>query len=100
MSDVATFKDLETVIARVLNLALTLGGLTAFFMLIVGGFKFLTSSGDPKQIESAKNTITWAIGGLVVAIGSWFILNLIADFTGIDKTTFFDFSLTDDPTSP
>jgi type IV secretion system pilin len=95
MSDVATFKDLETIIERIIQLALSLGGLVAFIMLIVGGFKFLTSSGDPKQAESAKNTITWAIGGLIVAIGAWFILNLIVDFTGLDKTTFFNFSITD-----
>jgi hypothetical protein len=91
----ATFKDLEDIIARVFNLALTLGGLIAFVMLIVGGFKFLTSSGDPKQAESAKNTVTWAVGGLIVAITTWFILNLIADFTGMDKTTFFEFSIVD-----
>ena len=84
----ATFKDLEIILARILNLALSLGGLTAFVMLIVGGFKFLTSGGDPKQLESAKNTITWAIGGLVVAIGAWFILGLISDFTGIELTKF------------
>lgn len=95
MSDVATFKDLETIIQRIIQLALSLGGLTTFIMLIVGGFKFLTSSGDPKQAESAKNTITWAIGGLIIAISAWFILNLIADFTGIDKTTLFNFSITE-----
>lgn len=96
----ADFTHLDLIIQHVIQLALSLGGLAAFVMLIVGGFKFLTSSGDPKQVESAKNTITWAIGGLVVAIGTWFILNLIADFTGISIDTLLNFSLTDDPVSP
>ncbi len=85
---VATFKDLESIIARILNLALSLGGLTAFIMLIVGGFKFLTSGGDPKQTQSAQSTITWAIAGLLIAIAAWFILGLISDFTGIDLSKF------------
>jgi hypothetical protein len=95
MSDAATFKDLEVIIQHIIQLALTLGGLAAFVMLIVGGFKFLTSSGDPKQAESAKNTVTWAVGGLIVAIATWFILNLIVDFTGLEPDTFFKFSITD-----
>jgi len=93
MSDPASFKDLETIFARILNLALTLGGITAFIMLIVGGFRFLTSSGDPKQTQAAGQTITMAIVGLLVAIGSWFILGLLGNLTGLDLTTF---SLTGD----
>lgn len=84
----ATFKDLEGIIQRIFNLALSLGGLTVFIMLIVGGFKFLTSGGDPKQTQSAQNTLTWAIIGLITAIAAWFILNLIANFTDIDLLEF------------
>jgi hypothetical protein len=51
-------------------------------MLIVGAYRIIFSGGDPKSVEAGKNTITYAIMGLVVAIAAWFILNTIANFTG------------------
>ncbi len=89
----ATLQSLEGIIQNILELALSLGGLAAFVMLIVGGFKYLASGGDPKQAESARSTITMAIVGLLVAIGAWLILNFISDFTGIGDPL-FNFSIT------
>jgi hypothetical protein len=43
-------------------------GVAAVIMIIIGGFKYMVSSGDPKNIESAKNTILFAIIGLVIAL--------------------------------
>lgn len=85
---VATFFDLEIMVKNIIQVALTLGGIAVFVMLIVGGFKYLTSGGDPKQTASANSTITMAIVGLLAAIGAWFILKLLADLTGIDLFTF------------
>jgi len=84
----ATLKGLEVIFSRILSLATTAAGLVCFMMLIVGGFKYLTSAGDPKQTASAQATLTWAIVGLVAIIGAWFILQLIKHFTGIDVTIF------------
>lgn len=89
----AKLSDLEFIFQRFLNLALTLAGLAVFVMLIVGGFRYLTSGGDPKQTEAAQKTITMAIVGLITALASWFILNLIAHFTGL-QDQLFNFSLT------
>lgn len=86
--EVATFSDLEIIFTNVLNIALTLGGLTVFIMLIVGGFKYLTSGGDPKQTASASSTITMAVIGLLVAISTWFIFQLLNRITGINLLNF------------
>lgn len=91
--DPASLKDLEGIIERILEIALSLGGLTAFIMLIVGGFKYLVSGGDPKQTDAARSTITMAIVGIIIAIGAWFILSLLADLTGINL---FEFSINPD----
>jgi len=88
ISDPATLKDFEFIFSRILSLATTLAGLVCFIMLIIGGFKYLTSTGDPKQTASAKGTITWAIVGLVIIIGSWFVLQLIEEITGVRVTIF------------
>lgn len=91
--DPAKLSYLETIFANFLNLALTLAGLAVFIMLIIGGFRYLTSGGDPKQTEAAQKTITMAIVGLLVAIASWLILKFIAYFTGLEDQL-FNFSLT------
>lgn len=56
-------------------------GVASVIMLIVGGIKYITSSGDANSITSAKNTILYALIGLVVFIFSQaiviFVINRI-----------------------
>jgi len=85
---VAQIQALECIILQFLHIIVRLAGLAAFVMIIVGGFKYLTSAGDPKAVESARNTLTSAILGLALVIGSWFILRFIEEFTGIPVTQF------------
>jgi len=54
-------------------------------MLIIGSFKLLTSGGDPKAVDAGKQTVTFAIIGLVVAVSAWLILSLVARFTGVEQ---------------
>jgi len=56
---------------------IALGGLATFFALVMGGFQYLTSMGEPAKITEAKNRISSAIFGLVLLLGSWLILNTI-----------------------
>lgn len=42
--------------------------IVATIFIFVGGIKYLTSTGDPGRIASAKNTLQYAIIGLIVAI--------------------------------
>lgn len=86
--DVATIKGLEAVFSNVITIALAMGGVAVFVMFLIGGFKFLTSGGDPKAIEAAKGTLTHAIIGLVVLVLAFTILQFIKYFTGVDVTTF------------
>lgn len=78
----AKLSDLETVFGSAVTSLLALGGIVLFLMLLSGGFKYLTSGGDPKATESAQKTLTYAIGGLVMLAGSFLILKIIGDFTG------------------
>jgi len=86
--DPATLEDLETVFSTFLTTITTVLGFVSLIMVIVGGFKYITSQGDPKAISSARNTITWAIIGLVFVIISWLILVFIGKFTGLNLTKF------------
>lgn len=84
----ATIKDLEVVFARVIGIATQLAGLGLFVMLVVGGFKYLTSRGDQQKTAEAQATMTWAIIGLVVIITGWLILKILSSVLGIDLLIF------------
>ena len=69
--------DANPLIVSVVNLLLYIVGIVAVIMIIVGGMKYLTSSGDSGKVTSAKNTVVYAVVGLLVAIFSWVIVNFI-----------------------
>jgi hypothetical protein len=56
---------------------IALGGLAAFISLIIGGFQYLTSMGEPARLAEAKDRIKSAFFGLILLLGSWLILNAI-----------------------
>lgn len=88
VNGVATIEGLECLFSNLLNVATTLAGIVFGIMLIVGGFKFIFAGGNPEGVKSAQNTLTFAVIGLVVMIGAWFVLLLIKQFTGVDVTEF------------
>lgn len=58
--------DAQGLITGAINIISLVVGIVAVIMIIVGGFKYITSSGDSGKVGSAKNTILYAIIGLVV----------------------------------
>lgn len=86
----ATLQGIECLIANVLSVAVTLIGLVGLIMMIVGAFRYLISGGNSKETETARNTLTFAVVGLVLALASFVILNLIAQFTGVQQVLEFD----------
>lgn len=56
---------------------IALGGLAAFVALVIAGFYYLTSMGDPGKIREAKDRINSAVLGLILLMGSWIILHEI-----------------------
>ena len=75
----AVFEDLEYVMNKGLEAIFALGGLVGFAYIIIGGFKYLTAGGDEKAIMAAKQTLTWAVIGLLVVVASFLILKTLAD---------------------
>lgn len=59
------------------NLALAIVGFLSVVMLIWGGLRYITSGGDSKEITDAKNTILYAIIGLIIAVLSFAIINFV-----------------------
>lgn len=90
---VASLKGIEAIFQNLLAIFTTVVGLAAFLMFIVGAFLYLTSGGNSKGTEAAKNSITYGIIGLIVALMAFFILQVIATFTGVDAILEFNLGL-------
>jgi glucose uptake protein GlcU len=52
-------------------------GAVAVIMIIIGGIRYTVSQGDQSQVSSAKNTILYAVIGLLVAIFAYAIVNFV-----------------------
>lgn len=63
----------------IVNVLLLLIGAISVIMIVIGGFKYVTSNGDQNSIASAKNTILYAVIGLIVAIMASAIVNFVVD---------------------
>ncbi len=69
--------DLTPIAVPIVNTLLMIVAIVAVIMIILGGIKYAMSNGDSGKVTSAKNTITYAIVGLVVAILSYGIVNFV-----------------------
>lgn len=86
--DPAGLKEIEQVFSNVISVIVGLGFIATLVMLILAGFKYLTSGGEPKAIQQAHLTVTWALLGILFLAIAWLILQLIQAFTGIEVTVF------------
>ena len=59
-------EGVNSLITTVINIFSLVVGVVAVIMIIIGGLKYITSGGDSGNITGAKNTILYAIVGLVV----------------------------------
>lgn len=65
------------VVKNVLEVVFGAMGGIALIIIARAGFKYVTSQGEPQEIEKAKNTILYAIAGLVVSIIAFSIVNFV-----------------------
>jgi hypothetical protein len=73
------------VFSIVANTLIFLVGAVAVIYLIIGGVRYVVSSGDSKAVESAKNTILYAIIGIVVAVISFALVSFVIN--ALNKAT-------------
>jgi len=58
--------NINSLITNIINIFSWVVGVTAVIMIIIGGFRYVTSNGDSNGMTSARNTIIYAIIGLVI----------------------------------
>ncbi len=88
---VATIQCIPVLIKLLINAAFSFVGITALFFIIWSGVQLVTASGeDPKQVEGARKTLTFAIVGLIVVLMSFFVVNFVAFVSGTPCIAQFD----------
>ncbi len=70
-------ENATNMIQTVINIMLYVLGTISVIMIVIGGVRFTTSNGDPASTKTARMTIIYSVVGLVVAILSYAIVNLV-----------------------
>lgn len=69
--------SLKTLAGKLVNVFSIVVGIAAVVMIIFGGFKYITSGGDSNNVSGAKNTLIYAIVGLIVVALAQFIVHYV-----------------------
>lgn len=69
--------SIQDTIGKIIQALMGLIGTAALLMFIYGGFVWLTSQGDPGKVKQAKETIIWAVIGIVAVLGAYSILRFV-----------------------
>ena len=76
------------VFSRITNTVLLIVGLISVIMLVYGGLRYILSGGDSKKVTDAKNTILYAIIGLIISMLAYAIVHFVLNSViGVGTTT-------------
>lgn len=71
----------NTLLKTVINIISVVVGIVAVIMIIIGGFRYVTSGGKQESVTGAKNTILYAIIGLVIVALAQIVVHFILNKT-------------------
>lgn len=69
-------------LVRILTGFLSIAGLIAILLIVIGGFRYITSAGNEEQAESGKKTLQWAVTGLLIILLSYVLVRATLTFFG------------------
>ncbi|MFA4845827.1 MAG: pilin [Patescibacteria group bacterium] len=68
---------ITTIVGRLIQAILGITGAFALLMFIWGGFQWLVSGGEPEKVKKGKETLKWAVIGLVVILGAYMLISTV-----------------------
>jgi hypothetical protein len=75
----AQMGQVDTFIKSVITALTGIAGLVATGFFVLGGFKYITSSGNPHNLEHAKRTIVFSALGLAIAIAAFVLSDIVTN---------------------
>lgn len=79
--------SISTLAANIVNIFSLIVGIIAVIMIIYGGFRYITSGGDSGGVGNAKNTLIYAIIGLIIVALAQLIVHFVLNQTSTITTT-------------
>lgn len=77
----ASAQSLDDTIANVVDILSVVIGLVAVIMIVIAGFRYITSGGAQDKVKSAKDTLLYAIIGLIIVVLAQLIVRFVLDTT-------------------
>lgn len=74
----ADISQIQNFIQNVIQVLVGLAGLTAAVFFVVGGFGYITSSGNPEHLDRSKKTIVYSGIGLAITFGAMALSNIVS----------------------
>ena len=74
--------DIFVLLGNVLTLLFTFTAIIAMIYIIIGGYTYVTAYGNPESVQKGKQTITWAILGLIISSAAWTIVQFVWETVG------------------
>ena len=78
LADSADVAKVQTFGQNIIQVLVTFSGLLAAGFFVIGGISYITSSGNPENLDRAKRTITYSAIGLAVSIGAFVLSSAIS----------------------
>lgn len=76
-TDTSGDNTLSALAKKVINIFSIIVGIVAVIMVIYGGFRYITSGGDSGRVGNAKNTLIYAVIGLIIVALAQFLVHFV-----------------------
>ncbi len=80
------FDNIGSIVNLFVSNMFILAGLILFIGIILGGFKVMTSGGDPDKLGSGKKTLTYSAIGFGIIMVSYFLVKVVFKIIGVDNS--------------
>lgn len=77
-----------TWLSNILSVAMLIGAVACFGLIVWGAISWITAGGDKSKVEMARDRITTAVVGLIILAATVALFNLVANFLGITVIKF------------
>lgn len=72
----------DGILTTVVNILSIIAGIVAVFVIMIGGAKMITSAGDSKSVQEARNAVLYAVVSLVIVASAQILVRFVLDKIG------------------
>ncbi|MDP4000547.1 MAG: pilin, partial [bacterium] len=69
--------DLVAILVNIIQFGLMFAGAVAVIFVVISGYQYILSAGNPEKVEKAKQGLTWAVTGFILSVSSFAIVLLL-----------------------